>query len=312
MTVEDIAKAVNDLRAGRYTPPKKLDDAGQHLSKLVLSVSLDTVVNATPIYEQYIRDKKQVALYEDHECIFPAWNDAAICYENQYGNITVLALTVVERGKTSDGFDPSSDWDTDNPVDWSRVRWRYLVLAYVGGRSNTLGTVMPMQGPLLRLDLAVADSGEPYDIHWMDLAAVTTKENQSQPGMPHYMWDTAAVVLLDTLKFMACRNVELVDDKSFGRAVRRRLERLGVRVKTLFVRPVSSRRAGSKGNLSEGVPLHSVVGHPAHYGNCCPGIHEPKGLLFGKISGRFFIPQHARGSRDHGEVEKSYTLLPEG
>lgn len=35
-----------------------------------------------------------------------------------------------------------------------------------------------------------------------------------------------------------------------------------------------------------------------------------RGLLFGKLAGRFWIPQHARGDREHGESVADYALQP--
>jgi hypothetical protein len=48
--------------------------------------------------------------------------------------------------------------------------------------------------------------------------------------------------------------------------------------------------------------VHPVAGHMAHYGNCCPGHHEPKGKLFGKNTGVYWVPNHLRGSLENGIV----------
>lgn len=54
--------------------------------------------------------------------------------------------------------------------------------------------------------------------------------------------------------------------------------------------------------------LHIVPGNFHHYGNCCPTAHEPKGLLFGKLEGMFWVPQHARGNRERGEIRSDFDL----
>jgi hypothetical protein len=53
------------------------------------------------------------------------------------------------------------------------------------------------------------------------------------------------------------------------------------------------------------VPLTSVRGHFATYGQ------DGRGLLFGKYAGRYWIPQHARGSAEHGVVAQEFRLEAE-
>jgi hypothetical protein len=75
-------------------------------------------------------------------------------------------------------------------------------------------------------------------------------------------------------------------------------------VAEIHVRPISnSYRGKGKESVAFGsVPLHSVRGHFAEYGT------NGRGKLFGKYSGRYWIPAHARGSSEHGEVEQSYVM----
>jgi len=47
--------------------------------------------------------------------------------------------------------------------------------------------------------------------------------------------------------------------------------------------------------------FHAVRGHFAHYSEDKP--------LFGKMSGRFWIPAHVRGSKDAGEIKKDYRII---
>lgn len=54
--------------------------------------------------------------------------------------------------------------------------------------------------------------------------------------------------------------------------------------------------------------LHSVRGHVAHYGDCCPGRHEPGGLLSGRTTGRVWVPQHARGVAALGQTHQTYVI----
>lgn len=108
-----------------------------------------------------------------------------------------------------------------------------------------------------------------------------------------------------------CRNVDIVEPVR-PRGERRRIERTGVKVHTINVFKAGTSTRAVKGEAVGSVPLHPVRGHAAHYGNCCPGVHEPRGRLFGKLEGKFWVPQHLRGNSEHGENRPDYRLVTEG
>jgi hypothetical protein len=85
------------------------------------------------------------------------------------------------------------------------------------------------------------------------------------------------------------------------------MQRSGVEVSEIHVRPISkSYRSTNRGPaMSPGVPLSTVRGHHAHY-----GPKYGRALLFGKYEGRFWIPQHARGSEILGSHEQEYVVEP--
>lgn len=83
--------------------------------------------------------------------------------------------------------------------------------------------------------------------------------------------------------------------------------------KTLVVKPM--RRPSTPSETSDLLDerskkrLHTVDGHFAEYGE--PYTHPdgtPKGKLFGKYSGQFFIPGHWRGLADVGTILKTYDV----
>jgi len=89
--------------------------------------------------------------------------------------------------------------------------------------------------------------------------------------------------------------------------------------KTLKVRPV--RRPKTPSETADVMPgnkhvkrLHGVEGHFSEYGDRpdgTPYLHPdgtPKGKLFGKISGVFWIPAHYRGLADLGTILKTYDV----
>ncbi len=87
--------------------------------------------------------------------------------------------------------------------------------------------------------------------------------------------------------------------------------------------PRKSRESRHATGTPAELPLHIVAGSFHHYGNCCPptcagehdaqackacGGHLPHGLLFGRLEGIYWVPQHARGDRQRGEVRTDFRL----
>lgn len=294
-SADAIARVVADLGEGRVNNLIEKDDPVlAAICARIAQRSTTTTVDATLIYDQVVT-KDSIYLYEDHPSCAPPWTEAAVCYRNSHGNVTVMAMSAkdIPPGERREA------WATDNPIDWERVRWIIDVPVYVGGRSKGGTTPMPTSGPAHLWRLAVYESGEPADIHWVHLLDKHSMD----------IWDTAMLVMLGTLNFMGCRNVELVDAVRTQKLKRRRGQP-AVTVKMLAVRPMGRSSRSTSGPGDELVPMTSVRGHPAHYGACCPW-HEPRGLLFGRLTGRYWIPQHARGDAAAGESRHNYKIVPE-
>lgn len=68
--------------------------------------------------------------------------------------------------------------------------------------------------------------------------------------------------------------------------------------------------SGTRGKYSDSGsgPLQIIRGHIRHYGNCCPGVHESRGLLFGKETGRFWIDPFVKGTIENGEIRSDWVL----
>ncbi len=132
-----------------------------------------------------------------------------------------------------------------------------------------------------------------------------------------------------TVGFLHCRNVarEPVEvppklDKRHRKDHHRPLLRF--QTLRLVVPRKSTDRRSSTG--SEGPPaLHIVPGNFHHYGDCCPpsssctqehttqacptcGGHLAHGLLFGRLTGVYWVPFHARGNPTRGENRTDYDL----
>lgn len=287
----EIAEAVRDLRAGIVGYPHK--DSRVFNTALSLAKHGGPVVDVTQIYHSLADSPKPVYLYEDHPNIAPPWRSAFISYVNEHGNVVIMHLfsEEIEKG------DRTERW-SDEKIDWSKVRWVTQITVWVGGKSVKLNQLFPVIGPLHTWFYATYEKGEPADIRWVRLV----------PGYPMERWDMANCVMLGALNYMNCRNVEIVEPTR-PRAESRRIARTGTRVHVINVFPVgkSTRSAGKGTNNNCGVPLTSVRGHFS-----CYGPDYGKGLLFGKLAGRFWIPQHARGDKVLGESKHDYVLRPNG
>jgi hypothetical protein len=188
--------------------------------------------------------------------------------------------------------------DKEDIVEWDRVKWITHVFVYVGGSGRSFSTdergSFPTSGPMHLWRFAIYENGEPGDLNWVQL----------NPSYPMERWDMAHLVVLGSLNFLNCKNVELVEPQR-SRAEQRRIERTGVRVQTINVFGIGKRSTAEGGKGNGSLPLASVRGHFASYGE-----EHGRGLLFGKYSGRFWIPQHARGEKTVGETEQTFRLVP--
>jgi hypothetical protein len=187
-------------------------------------------------------------------------------------------------------FLPSNPTGT---IDWDRVRWSMHAIAWLSGPS------LPTMGPCHGWEIYIYEDGSPANIQGGYLWGRTLPDLGDDYVISQ---DRTLLVLLGTLNFLSCRNVEL-EEPQRPRAERRRLAAAGVTVKTLNVFPVGRSTRGGAGNQSGGIPLTSVRGSFHHY-----GPKYGRGLLFGKLEGKFWVPQHARGDAQNGRVEKDYRL----
>lgn len=111
------------------------------------------------------------------------------------------------------------------------------------------------------------------------------------------------MVAVCAMSFMNCRNVETrpVDTDIHRRSFERGHGRKPVRYHVLDIKPMRAALARKTGNpgMSLAKALHLCRGHFKDY---------TKRPLFGKYSGRFWCPPHARGDIDVGVVDKDYRV----
>lgn len=294
--VSEIARVVEELRGGQFRwgskppTPFTVDEA---VGVMAAAAQTATLVDVTAIHRDVIARTSGTMLYEDHPCIAPPWDTALICFENTFGNVWAMLAMTYPSTRFPD-LDEIPRWEDDKGIDWDNdVRWVLDTKVFSGGRNGD-GVRLPTMGPLVQYRWAIGHEGQPLDLHWQ----ITHRDITDIS-----MMDIPQLVLLESLKFMACRNVELIEPARRNHE-RKRLARKGLRINELHVFP-SGKSSRSKG--AKGQPLGSVHapvrGHFASYGPA-----YGRGLLFGKYEGRFFIPPHVRGSKDVGESVQEFTL----
>jgi hypothetical protein len=106
--------------------------------------------------------------------------------------------------------------------------------------------------------------------------------------------------------FMSCKNVAMVPkepDPKLAKARQRRNKPPLTKYYTLEIEPMKQvlRTEGKSEEVGLKKALHICRGHFANYSEDKP--------LFGKVSGRFWIPAHVRGSGDAGEIKKDYKIV---
>jgi hypothetical protein len=306
VTAEPIAEVIADIRAGRVNHPAAIDEPGITTSlKLLQRAQLpQPVVDCTAVFHAQ-QQRSKIDLYGDYPSIVPPWEDALLCYVNTYGN--TLALQV-HRDDHDGSAMSREDWFTENPVDWPRVRWIASTSIWVGGRSGG-GRPLPTSGPCHMFRHAIRDDGAIEDINWIALldrrgeqfATRRTVETSESEGT----WEAPMVTVGAALNFLGASNVDIAEPAR-PRPQRRRLDRIGVQVQTIVVRPPGKHRAKSAAARPIGADealLSPVRGHWVRYGE-----QFNRGLLFGKHSGKFWVSGHVRGA---GDAEpRDYELKP--
>lgn len=303
---EAISKVIKDIESGNVKP------LNADLNLLVASARLMRqdevpIVDMTSIYEAWVVSGKPYHMYEDTDCAAPPFQEAIYGYQNRHGNVCIMQTFTWVRDdgfSVTDGmvFGSGHRWDVpDREIEWDRVKWITLIFGYFGGWSKTAGRSLRTQGIAFSAKLAIYEEGNVADVRWLQTCDRIGEELIS---------DEVAVLLM-SLNFLNCTNIAAVEP-TFDRPARRRIARIlpsaERRARVIHVFPAGrSRRKGDRGEPIV-MPLSGVRAHFAHYGDCCPGRHEPRGKLFGKHTGKFYVPQHTRGSEEHGRIDHDYAL----
>lgn len=309
MTAEAIAKVVTDVRHERVLNPNypfipdlpQIEEARRDLRKhhhdliaTTAAAAIDApVVDVTAVFDQIMADHRQVDLYADHKAA-PPWVTALLSYVNEHGNVHILHLLSVDK-EDSEDWEGLNRWETENPVDWDRVRWVLDVSLFIGGRGKNNTVYVETVGPMYAWQIAVYPDGALADIHWFEMF---------KHGNGADIHTNPMLVLLRTLDMLNSVNVHVCEPDR-PRAQARRLERTGIRISEIHIRPLSRSYKGKGTPLSADLPLHGVRGHPVLF-----GPKYGRGLLFGKYEGRYWVRPHQRGNPGSGTSEQRYVVEP--
>jgi hypothetical protein len=330
MSAETIAHAVKLMKQGRVTPvPAPADvtklqiEIAQELSDAALSlVRLPDieVIDASSLADSIaLRAAEAVARGEAGvkfkasdigTCLAPPWTAAVIGYsyesQQRMSATAQLAHGVVDPFTLPKPFthgiiafggmllEPWMAREYDIPfkqrgvtIEWSRVKWLLTGSLFAYGNGDLYGNV---GGSLNEWKIPVYEDGSMADVDSRSLV--------------HWPCAFDLMVLLHTLSICNASNVYL-NEPHRPRPVAKRMARTGVRVTEVHVRSLKTSYRTAKGGvlLQPGVPLTSVRGHFAEY-----GPKYGKGLLFGKIEGRFWIPQYVRGTEECGVIDHTYVV----
>lgn len=125
---------------------------------------------------------------------------------------------------------------------------------------------------------------------------------QTQDSFP---WSWFHIIGLG-ISFMHCKNVRQVEskDESGSQRFREQYKIPKFRYRTLLLDPMKEvlRREGQSETQGLKRALHICRGHFSTYSDEKP--------LFGKYAGTFWIPDHVRGKKEYGEVQKDYDVMP--
>lgn len=286
VAAEKVGHMIQQMKAGNISVPREDEPMvralmGNYIERMKSGqIVYGEIVDMTAIYEEFTSGDTGYHLYED-SMMCPPLDEATFCYYSAEAGYTVAigSSSYVKGTEQFNYFVWQSDPTVEHVIDWDSVKWITTTSLWVFADDKRM-----VVGPVMSWRFAVNEDGTTQDIHWIN----------SKPALDMHIWDNALTVYMQSVTWLNCRNVELVSPIR-PRAERRRVERYNVDVKEMYVRPIGKTYQGQGSKVGDAaVPLHTVRGHRAKYGI------EGRGLLFGKISGVFWIPMTVRGRRENG------------
>ncbi len=288
----ELARTVAELQQLRYqtipnshVPRSEWDAAFKDMG--------GPLIDATFVYRTWV-DKvgeQRTVTMDEFPSVKPPWSKSFVGYMNGKGVPYINYVWAIEP--TEETGPPLHNDGT--PME--SCAWVFHIYTFAG----LWGTPLKVVGPLFVTRTYVADDGGILHVSSWPLA----RGYDNVVAADIEKWPTITVHA--TFSLLNSTNCSIAESP-LPRPLRRTEQRYGVRSHVIQVttknRSARSSRAGEPSSIT--YPLTSVRGHHAHYGDCCPRYHEPKGLLFGKLTGRVWVPQYARGDESVGRVEQTF------
>lgn len=329
---ELIARMVSRVRRRNYFSPLDYPDKRMpertlawidQMAEFVAAVSEGPTIDATPLWG----GKQQTVAVDECECLFTPWTTGSMFTVNPDGKgiVGTWFWSTVREDYARDGaaeyvgrFPDAPDGSMGVARSWDEVLYRSpeieavwdeiaqvtQAFTWIGGPQNdgSWGVV----GPWWQIGLAVDFDGK---LRATDTARFLP-ESVIPEGLAVEMCESDVALMLLVLDFLNLRNIEVAEMSGLPKPVRKRLAREDVTVSELTVLPTGKYRRHDRDPvpIGEGSPLTSVRGHIIRSGV------EGRKHLFGRenVTGRFWVPAHARGSKEHGEVIQEFIVGEEG
>jgi hypothetical protein len=293
----------------------------ENFADLVVSMDAGPTIDITPLWNAVEGKKIQV---DECDCLFSPWPQASLFTVNpdgcgvvgtwfwstvkeDYAEQSMKMLTSrVPNGPS--GLSVAREWDDvmwsgdeDLRAIWSEIGQVVQAMTWYSG-PNMAGEGFEVLGPVWSLALAVDFDGKCRSMNTLRFLPTDVMQDD--------LLESDLALLVRALDFLNLRNIEVADSVGFPKPVRKRLDRADVRISELTVLPVGKYRRHDRDQrtVGEGVPFTPVRGHIIRSGV------EGRKHLFGnpEVEGRFWVPAHARGARERGEVIQEFTLEPGG
>lgn len=326
---------LDHVRAGLFAPPPWADyrHAPAVLPELVRQArqAVPVVVTNATDYFYAGTDQEDWDVREDFPCVAPPWPTFWLEYERPPRIVSrVHGVVVPDARQTASRYgvlftsvDREALLAYHGPRDGQpgyrerRLAWLQEHRVAWGVEANlwvAYPAVPAPVGPLVTWLLHVDEDGRALG----DPHAGT----QRYEGLPDHEWPAEELrdmvtglsgvlhACLFALSLLHCKNVAQEETApAVSRPVRRAWERQHgappTRYRVLRIDPLREALRREAGYGGPGGPtlaraLHVVRGHFAVYSEAAP--------LFGRVAGRFWRPQHARGTASAGRVDKSYAV----
>lgn len=319
---EDLRKVNLDLETAKAEQRAKF---AKMQDILVTMVETATILVVDNVYD-YAVNLPEIEIYS-MPCIAPRW--PRMWLEWRQRNLQNVGLACICVTRPDDGWDPGAPleplkfvqggddyynefqntdtnmWYSANLPDavaWEAVQWLWHIEMYLRKDGQAIG-------PLWTFRVAVDENGHPLDIVWNQHFPenVRQQENMQAGTMAIAVWGY-------TLSFLGCKNVQVVyqrpsDALQKKHRRKRKASRPLVAYNRIRIDPMGNTGIKKRSGPGDGgeQAFHIQPGSFAHYGQCCTD-HPPKGLLFGKITGRFWRPQHIKGNPRRGVNVTSYEV----